>query len=52
MLLHRHFVPYGSKDFLFSAADLNLRHRKNFGGLSLGFALIVTQLDYFSVGVA
>lgn len=52
MLLHRHFVPNGGENFLFSAADLNLRHGKNFGGLGLGFALIVTQLDYFSVGVA
>lgn len=46
-VLNRHFVPNGGEDFLFPPTDLNLRHRKNFGGLSLCFAPIVPQLNYF-----
>ena len=51
-MLNRHFVPNGGENFLFPPTDLNLRHRKNFGGLSLCFAPIVPQLNYFSVGFA
>lgn len=51
-MLNRHFVPNGGEDFLFPPTDLNLRHGKNFGGLSLCFAPIVPQLNYFSVGFA
>ena len=51
-VLNRHFVPNGGENFLFPPTDLNLRHGKNFGGLSLCFAPIVPQLNYFSVGFA
>ena len=52
VVLNRHFVPNDGEDFLFPPAYLDLRHGKNFGGLSLCFAPIVPQLNYFSVGFA